>query len=296
MVVIIRSKKDKINRQSKLFAGSAIGNLGFCVSWAVCSQSSDSQWLEISHSDLAIPNLPDEFRGKRVVHISDIHYSKTVSSKYVKACINAVNQLEPDFVAITGDFVTLDHKGTYAQKAAKMLSNINSKHGTFACLGNHDYGCDGFTNRCKRNNYLPMMIENLQFGNIQILRNQALPIEIDNKTLWFAGVGDCWAQDFDGDKTFGNIGRDQSVIVLGHNPKILPCLEEYDFDAVLLGHTHGLKYQFTPQLSLPILKRNDYYAGSYIFCDKPVYVNRGLGRLGRALFNPRPEITVHTLM
>jgi predicted MPP superfamily phosphohydrolase len=38
-----------------------------------------------------------------------------------------------------------------------------------------------------------------------------------------------------------------------------------------------------------------FHAGMFEVAGKKLYVNRGLGRLGRTLFNARPEITVMTL-
>ena len=43
-------------------------------------------------------------------------------------------------MVLTGDYITYDFAGTYRKKVVSLLGNIESRFGTYACLGNHDYG------------------------------------------------------------------------------------------------------------------------------------------------------------
>ena len=61
------------------------------------------------------------------------------------------------------------------------------------------------------------------------------------------------------------------------------------------GHTHGIGLQFSPLHRKQLIHRHDYHAGMYQIENKKLYVNRGLGRLGKAIYNTRPEITVLNL-
>ena len=86
----------------------------------------------------------------------------------------------------------------------------------------------------------------------------------------------------------------EAVIAMVHNPDGIDHLHAFPADAVMSGHTHGT----TVDLSFSVKKafRNRrFHAGMFEVDGKKLYVNRGLGRLGRTLFNARPEITVMTL-
>lgn len=63
--------------------------------------------------DVPIAGLPPELDGLRIAQISDIHVGPTIKAPYVRAIVEAVNALQPDIVAITGDVVD----GSVAQLA-----------------------------------------------------------------------------------------------------------------------------------------------------------------------------------
>ena len=175
-----------------------------------------------------------------------------------------------------------------------MLNGLESRFGIFACLGNHDYGIGGAV-RIERTNQLDQMVGTMRDFGIRVLRNQSSPLEIDGQCLWFVGLGDLWADDFEPEKAFANVDYDGTVIALSHNPETIKHLHHFEFDALLSGHTHGCSMEWTVFSDKPLLKRRRYVSGLYDFGDKKMYVNRGLGRHGRAMFNKRPEITVYNL-
>ena len=272
-----------------------MANLGFCTSWAFSHHNQDKHWIEVNPVDLHITNLPDSLIGTRIAHISDLHYSRTVSANYLKKCIHKINDLNADLVVMTGDYITHDFSGRFTQKVIPLLSHIHSTYGTYACLGNHDYGTDGFINSDRTNN-LASMLDNMKNNGINVLRNDHTVVEIQGKQLCIVGLGDTWAKDLDAERAFRNTHSDMPMIVLSHNPESAEHLKNHKFDAALCGHTHGLKFQLTRSLRWPIWKQNDYQAGLYYIEDRKIYVNKGLGRLGRP--NPKtptPEITVYNL-
>ena len=274
--------------------GVTLGQLGFCTSWAVDADGDGPEWVEVVEVDLPVCGLGDAFVGMRIVHVSDLHYSRTVSSRYLRDCIDRINQLEADIVVLTGDYITYDFKGSYQRKMAKMLGRIVSEYGVYACLGNHDYGMDGFCGGWQEDKVRGMVFD-IEGGGVRVLRNACGRVEVDGDVLWFAGLGDLWAKDFDPDSTFKGVDKSGAVIALSHNPKTVGYLRDYAFDAVLSGHTHGVSFQFSRRFGRVLVGRHLYHSGLYDVGGKKLYVNRGLGRLGRAFFNSRPEITVFKL-
>jgi predicted MPP superfamily phosphohydrolase len=230
----------------------------------------------------------------RLVHISDLHCSKTVSAKYLRNCIERINELNADIVVMTGDYVTCDIYGKYRKKIVELVGKIESKLGVFACLGNHDYGIDRWNSR-QTDNSVYKMTDVLRKGGVTVLRNQSNVVELDGGRIWLVGLGDLWADDFQPEKAFAGVAKDGTVIALTHNPAAVKHLKTFNFDAAMCGHTHGIKFQLSPSFRWPVLNRHDYHSGLYHLGNRKLYVNRGLGRLGKALFNKRPEITLFKL-
>jgi predicted MPP superfamily phosphohydrolase len=285
--------KTRFIDRTRNIGGATMGTLGFCTSWAFEHKSDNPQWLEVVEIDMHLPNLTYGFHGVRIVHISDLHYSRTVSGKYLRRCVEYINFLEADIVVLTGDYVTHDIYGKFRQKVAGMLGSMRGRLGIYACLGNHDYGI-GSVIGTRRDELMRQMTAALEFEGVNVLQNESIMVDIDGHGLWLVGLGDLWAQDFEPEKAFAAVPCDEAVIALLHNPDSIIHLTGFPAGLVMSGHTHGVRSQFSFSRRRPIKKRA-FYAGLYDIGDKKLYVNRGLGRLGKAMFNPRPEITVFTL-
>jgi len=279
-------------KKRRHLGGTAAGKLGFCTSWAINPDALSPQWIETVEIDFHLPNNRDQFRGKRIVHISDMHCSRTVTEKYLRHCIDRVNDLDADIVLLTGDYITHDFRGKYRHTAVELIGNIESKLGTFACLGNHDYGI-GSLIRSRRTDLLEHLTSGMMKKGIKLLRNDSHVIDIEGKPLWLVGLGDIWAEDFHPDRAFAEVPKDQPVITLLHNPEGIKYLKNFPAGAVMSGHTHGVRRPFAKSLNKIGSPR--FHAGMYHLGDKKLYVNRGLGRLGQMVCNHRPEITLLTI-
>jgi predicted MPP superfamily phosphohydrolase len=229
----------------------------------------------------------------RIVHASDFHCSRTVSEKYLRHCIDRINSLEPDVIVLTGDYITHDHTGRFSDRVSGLLAGLKSKYGIYAALGNHDYGIGGAI-RIDRNGGLDEMINRFKAAGIKVLRNEAGFLQKNEHKLWFVGLGDLWADDLEPEKAFAQVDSDGPVITLAHNPESARHIGGFNFDALVCGHTHGCRFEWTAMPDRPLLNRRQFKSGMYNVCERPLYVNRGLGRHGR-IFNKRPEITVFTL-
>jgi predicted MPP superfamily phosphohydrolase len=271
------------------------GQLGICTPWAIDKHHDDNkEWLEVIEQDLHIRNLPDQLIGLKIAHLSDLHCSKTVSNRYLRHCIQRVNQLNPDVVLLTGDYITHDFFGCFSESVVDLIGSIQSRYGVFACMGNHDYGVNGISKWLGRDRFYGLM-EGMTDNGVTVLRNASSVVQVDGEVFSIVGLGDIWARDFDPAKAFEKVHNDRAVVVLSHNPESIRHLDGFDCDAVMSGHTHGVALQFCALGNKPLLNRHDYHAGMYEVRGKRLYVNRGLGRLGRALFNARPEITIFNL-
>jgi predicted MPP superfamily phosphohydrolase len=272
---------------------SALGTLGFCTRWAVDTHGLRPEWIELVEINLRLKNLPHGLRGTRIAHISDLHYGATVTGRYLRRCVDRINSLDVDIVVLTGDYITYDIQGRFREKVVTVLANIQSRLGAFACLGNHDYGMRSLP-RPRREYLLRRLVRGMETAGVTVLRNESIPLSVDGHSLWLVGLGDLTAGDFHPQKAFADVPPDQITIVLMHDPRGAHHLAPFPAHAVVSGHTHGKK----PSLSAvyaPTIRSRRFHAGMHDLDGKMLYVNRGLGRLGRPRLNARPEITLFTL-
>jgi len=288
--VVLRS----IRSQQRHIKGRLMGSLGFCTSWAVDVAGKGKEWIEVIELEIDVPNLPAQFQGKRIIHISDLHCGRTVTAKYLSHCVDRINELDGDIVVLTGDYITHDISGRFRKKAVDVVAGLKSKHGVFASLGNHDYGIEAIHGDFREKS-LQWMTESFERKGINVLRNDSHQIDISGEGLRIVGLGDIWADDLNAEKAFADVAEDEAVIVLSHNPESIEHFEDYDAGVVMSGHTHGIPLQFSINRGFSGINKLNYPSGLYEVAGKKLYVNRGLGRLGRALFNARPEITVFKL-
>jgi predicted MPP superfamily phosphohydrolase len=99
-----------------------------------------SEPLTIEHLTVAIAGLPQPLQGSKLVHMTDFHFDGLLlSEQLLTEAIEASNQIKPDLVVLTGDFVTSRPKPIH--KLVQWLKRLQSNAGIYAVLGNHDLIC-----------------------------------------------------------------------------------------------------------------------------------------------------------
>ena len=58
---------------------------------------------------MPIQNLPESLEGKTLMHISDIHVGNRFDWNYLIKSFKEAQNLHPDFVVYTGDFVSYEN-------------------------------------------------------------------------------------------------------------------------------------------------------------------------------------------
>lgn len=248
--------------------------------------------LTVEEHTIHLERLPDAFRGMRVVQISDFHYEVFTEPFFLREMVRRVNQLRPDMVLLTGDFITQVH-GLHQMprravpKCAAILTEISCPL-RYASLGNHDEGIGA-----------EYVIGPLQEHGIPVLRNQFIPLERDGQRLWLGAVGSACLHDAYPESAVpkASLRNNEPVILMAHEPDILHEVARYNVDLMLSGHTHGgqVRLPFLPPFVLPPYGQR-YVEGLFRHGPTQLYVNRGIGTVGLPfrLLCP-PEITVFTL-
>lgn len=251
--------------------------------------------LRIREYTIRVPDLPAEFTGFRMIHVSDTHYGPFVSMRTLEHAVKVINSLKGDLVVLTGDYM---HKTKRSLKpGVGVLAGMKGRLGAVAVLGNHDHwegtrdcykAFDGIRVPLLDNRHLYLTPDGLA-GNGRYPKG---------RTLCLAGVGDLWEDEVSYRKALYGVDERMPRIVLGHNPDVAEMIDPaLRVDLLLSGHTHG------GQIALPLLgpPKVGEYGYKYIggLCKGPrcpVVVSRGVGMSGLPLrLNVPPELCVITL-
>jgi predicted MPP superfamily phosphohydrolase len=271
---------------------SAAGScaLGGLYAWAL-----EHHYLRVERHDMRLEGLGKGLDGAKLVHISDLHCSPLVLDRYLRECVSAVNALEPDFVAITGDFITGPRY--YARRVAHVLARLSPRIATVACLGNHDYGIfhpRGYGSMRGLSEYLTQALAQ---ADIFVMLNEPRVFSRDGADIQFVGLEDYWSPRYNPHLAFAHARPGLPTVALCHNPDAAAQVARFGAQWVLAGHTHGTNNNETRlhELVMPVTERH-YHAGGYELAEgRRLYVNRGLGYARRWNLNTRPEITLFTL-
>ena len=239
---------------------------------------------------LPVRFLPPALIGRRLVHLSDLHTGPEVDSDYLVRALRMVEAYEPDLIAITGDLITYEAPGPFAELRRVLAALPRPALGSVAILGNHDYGVSW-----AQPEVAERVAGELERAGVRVLRNQVAEVG----GLRIVGMDDLWAIRFAPRVALLGFPQDVPAIALCHNPDGVDDRAGWaGFEGwVLAGHTHGgqCKPPFLPPPMLPVKNRR-YTAGEIdAGGGRTLYISRGLGHLVQARFNVRPEITVFTL-
>ena len=246
--------------------------------------------------EIVLRRLPAALDGFTIVLLSDFHYDPYFSATPIGAAVRMSKALEPDLVALTGDFISspIFHRSARSRRAAthaaepcaRLLGGLRARYGVWATMGNHDAVTDA------------AFIEGaLRRSGIGVLRNSAVPIERDRARFWLAGVDDVLERAADLDSALRGIPSADPVVLLAHEPDFADRVARYPVDLQLSGHSHGgqVRFPLVGAVYLPELARK-YPLGLYHIGELALYTNPGIGTLHIPVrWNCPPEVTHITL-
>jgi predicted MPP superfamily phosphohydrolase len=193
---------------------------------------SDTLTLRTRETELRVANLPEELDGFRIVQIADLQADARTRGRKLQAYVDRVNQLKPDLILFAGDLVT---SGTdYIETGAEALGKMESRHGIYACLGDHDF----FSN-------LQMVSGSLQKNGVNVLDDVAAVVPVGSSFISITGITNVYARPRPTPAALESIERQRPAapvnIFLTHQPS--PAIVDHatasGYDLFVAGHTHG---------------------------------------------------------
>lgn len=223
--------------------------------------------------EIAVPNLPQDLHGFRIVQFTDVHVGPTIRRRFVESVVNQINHLQPDLIVCTGDMV--DGSVPELSREVEPVKDLSAPHGVYFVTGNHEYysGAESW-------------IDELQRFDMKVLLNEHRMLNHKNGKILLAGVNDYTASQFirdhtsDPHKALLGAGTADLKILLAHQPRNIFEASGSGYDLQLSGHTHG--GQYIPWNYLVALTQ-PYISGLHQHDDTWIYVNRGTGYWGPPL-------------
>ena len=96
----------------------------------------ERQNVEVVRQRVRLARLPKAFEGFRIAQLSDIHLGPFTTADYIRRCVAITNGLQPDLIALTGDYVCWDPEAQ--GEVVRALAGLRAPHSVFGCMGNHE--------------------------------------------------------------------------------------------------------------------------------------------------------------
>lgn len=216
----------------------------------------------------------------KLVVLSDLHLGHAISRKELKRWVTFINEQEADLVLFAGDIIDNSLLPLTYYKLDELLSQIKSKHGVYACLGNHEYLAN-----------VEMSLAFLAKANITVLRDEV--VNLIGGQLQLIGRDD---KSNPHRKSLAELVQPDPTkiqLVLDHQPYALEAAEAQQVDFQFSGHTHrGQVWPFSWVTDYLFEQSHGYVKKG----NTQYYISSGLGIWGgRYRIGTQSEYVVVTL-
>lgn len=257
---------------------------------------------QVKRVKLNYPNLPEAFRGARIVHISDIHSGSFNDKQAVMKGVQKIMDEKPDLILFTGDLV--NNVASEMDDYMDVFNKLSAPLGVYSTLGNHDYGdYVEWDSPAEKSANLERLKQVHASMGWRLLMNEHVVLEKDSQKIALLGIEN-WSDKARfpkyGDLRKAYAGSEDHTfkILMSHDPshwRAEVCESYRDIDLMLSGHTHGMQFGVEiPGLKWsPVQYVYNEWAGLYEKDAQKLYVNRGFGFIGYpGRVGILPEITV----
>lgn len=221
--------------------------------------------IKVTNIKVGLQNLPQAWKGRSAVWISDVHLGQLYGPSYAKRIVEKVNALPHDIIFIGGDL----YDGTGASDIKELvapLGNFSGKFGTYFITGNHEEigESTAFVEAVRSAGIRPLLDEIVEVEGVQI-------VGIDYRNSMRK-------KDFQNIISRLPIEANKPTILLKHEPKDIDVARDAGISLQLSGHTHGAQMWPLGYLAHFIYKGFSY--GLKRSGDMQVYTSSGVRTWG----------------
>ncbi|QVL31117.1 metallophosphoesterase [Telmatocola sphagniphila] len=226
---------------------------------------------------IGIPNLPAEWEGLTILHLSDMHFIGTPGKEYFDAIVEKCLEYGPhDLVVISGDIIDTNKHIAWIEP---ILGRLKGTHGTYAILGNHDWWQDSDAVRSK-----------LRELNITVLGNNWETVKIKGQPMTIIGNEQPWFHP--GPDLFA-APSGVFKLLISHTPDYVYWAASKGVQLMLSGHNHGgqLRLPIFGSIFVPSWYSRRFDMGTFAVKGTMLHVNRGMGSKEPLRFLCNPQVS-----
>lgn len=274
-----------------IFAGNLFGHfpnraiLGiifFILAFAVSVYGAWSSFNpKIKKITVKIPNLSENWRGKKIVQLADIHLGHIYREGFMKKIAKEVNLINPEMVLVTGDL--FDGMDGELENPIKPINSIKTRKGIYFVTGNHEtyLGLNEVFKALQKTNVTVLKDEVVNVDGLKII-GISYPRREEDKNI--VSVINSMRKDFLGVPN----------ILMYHSPVNIEQIKNSGVNLELCGHTHN--GQVFPLGFLTKIFYGGYDYGLFKIGNFTLYTTNGVGTWGPPMrIGNAPEIVEITL-
>jgi predicted MPP superfamily phosphohydrolase len=207
--------------------------------------------FRVRRMNLALPGLPPELGGLRIALVADLHVGTFTHGQTVKRIVEETSRLNADLVLLPGDLI--NYALADLSDALDAVCNMQSRHGVYLSVGNHDLIEDGdeFVRRVRAR--VPLLVDESRVISVrgQLVQLLGLPWSRDEVQI---------ARSVR--ELAGQIAPGTFAILLAHHPHAFDAAAAAGIPLTVSGHTHGGQLMLHDAVGFgPLLYR--YWSGLY---------------------------------
>ena len=185
-----------------------------------------SENLSLTEYAVTDADLPQSFRGFKIVQLSDLH-----GAQFGAELVDTVREQNPDIIALTGDFITTAEDLPAVEDLVRELVSICD---VYFISGNHDFG----------SGEMSRLSDVLEKAGIKYLSNEYVLPEKERESIVLAGVEDpnSWEDMMSPEELAESMAAehpDKFRILLAHRNDWCEKYPALPVDLILCGHGHG---------------------------------------------------------
>lgn len=271
----------------------------------------DNNRVVIVEEDILVEDLPKEIEGFKILQIADLHEKEF--GKNQEKLIKAINSIDYDVLALTGDYLKSQQSKNYAA-TYKVLEGLHNKEHVLFVPGNTDPAPYIINNKTVVKD---PFLEGLEGRGVTSLES-VYKIKRSSAVVQFVNF-ETSIMDSQSEMLPFNENNSSVLIALNHYPIVDNRIDQImensiqtfrNYDLIIAGHYHGgqIRLPLIGALFVPeawykrsgLLPPQDRVKGLWQYKDTKQYVSAGLGSSNAIPFlNFRflntPEINVLTL-
>jgi len=240
----------------------------------------NARHLRIRRITVELPNLPECWRGRQALLISDMHLGHVNGASFAERIADKARQLNPAIIFLAGDL--FDGGRVDPHREVAPLLKLKPRLGVFFVGGNHEEfgGASRFE-------------EALRAGGIRVLHNECVVVD-GLRIIGLAYRESAYPLHTRALLEGLRLKDGPASILLNHVPNRLPMAEHAGVSLQLSGHTHGGGQVF-PFNFITRRAFGKFTYGLQRFGDMQVYTSSGAGTWGPPMrVGTSPEIVLLT--